>query len=98
MRYVELKTAIEDFRDSTLDALVRVFKPPDPPKSPLKSYALVTSFLTIHNGYAVWVVEPSFKLLNFFSDCRRTRLEAECINDEGAAWSFKSLNHHLANE
>ncbi len=36
VRYVELRTAIEDFRDSTLDALVRDFKPPDPPKSPLK--------------------------------------------------------------
>ncbi|BAY50547.1 hypothetical protein SAMD00079811_81760 (plasmid) [Scytonema sp. HK-05] len=36
---------------------------------PLTSYALVASFLTIHNGYAVWVVGSSFKLLNFFDDC-----------------------------
>jgi tetratricopeptide (TPR) repeat protein len=31
--------------------------PLDPPQPPLKSYALVTSFLTIHKSYGVWVGE-----------------------------------------
>lgn len=37
-------------------------------KSPFFSYALVASFLTIQNGYAVWVVGENFKLLNDLGD------------------------------
>jgi hypothetical protein len=41
----------------------------------LLSYALVASFLTIQNGYAVWAVGGNFKFLKSFGE-RQNHLAA----------------------